>query len=201
MDDSTLILIQLFVLIVLAFTFKDMINAFLGRDKYLDDSFTEQDTQNSEDLYYRILNPKEDKLDTKPMSPEDICIFEDTSIDSEPLSTTKTIVDFDKYYKDINKLNQFIEEKSIYLSSPRWNQKRIDRLSIDNFTCSLCNRTGIPMAVHHCSYARVPNEPLSDLRTLCMDNDGLSGCHTKLHEKLGYPQDIDDYMNRYYWED
>ena len=99
----------------------------------------------------------------------------------------------DKYNK--KELIEFRDKKSIYMKSNSWNQLRIDRLDLDNYTCQLCNRNGISLSVHHITYTRVYNEKLDDLRSLC------SYCHTKIHNELGYPKNIYDYKTKYYWKD
>ena len=92
-------------------------------------------------------------------------------------------------------LLSYKRKKTEYLKSELWNKKRVDRLAYDNFTCQLCNKIGHSLDVHHISYKRLHYENLDDLRSVCRP------CHTRLHEELGYPQDMDDYNTKYYWKD
>ncbi len=63
-----------------------------------------------------------------------------------------------------------------YITSPVWKAKAYDaRESADN-KCQLCNGYKY-LQVHHRTYERLGNEPLSDLITLCSD------CHKKFHSK------------------
>ena len=56
------------------------------------------------------------------------------------------------------------------LKDPRWQKKRLEVLSRDNFTCQLCNDTKETLQVHHLKYIR-GNEPweydLDNFKCLC----------------------------------
>ena len=83
----------------------------------------------------------------------------------------------------------FMLYKENYLKSASWVSKRLMVLSRDNHRCSLCSSTD-RLNVHHMSgYDKIPHEPLECLVTLCQE------CHTKEHEKHGYPSTYEDYMN------
>lgn len=76
-----------------------------------------------------------------------------------------------------------------YLKSPKWRKKRDAVLHRDLYRCHVCNSSE-HLHVHHMSgYEFVPNEPLECLVTLCAD------CHLAEHEKYGFPQTYEDYMN------
>lgn len=53
-----------------------------------------------------------------------------------------------------------------YLSSPIWNDKREAVLKRDGYKCVICSGTN-NLQVHHNTYARVGEEELEDLTTLC----------------------------------
>lgn len=78
--------------------------------------------------------------------------------------------------------------KQQYLKSNEWKTKRQQVLSRDLFQCQDCG-TSSNLNVHHLRYDRLGTEPLSHLVTLC------SSCHTNRHEKLGYPQTEQEYMD------
>lgn len=61
-----------------------------------------------------------------------------------------------------------------YISSSRWQAKRLERLHHDNFTCVRCGETE-RLHVHHVSYHRLYDESIGDLLTLCAD------CHAREH--------------------
>ena len=66
------------------------------------------------------------------------------------------------------------------LKNPRWQKKRLEILSRDNFTCTRCQSSNKTLHVHHCNGYRTGAEPweydASELKTLCCD------CHTLAHE-------------------
>ena len=77
-----------------------------------------------------------------------------------------------------------------YLKTPQWQEKRSQRLKIDNYTCQMCERkTGLQ--VHHLNYDRIGKEDIyRDLITLCTD------CHEKVEAGKSinsYKQIIRDY--------
>jgi hypothetical protein len=54
------------------------------------------------------------------------------------------------------------------LKNPKWQRKRLEILSRDNFKCSLCGSEEIELHVHHLKYTKEPhNAPDKDLETLC----------------------------------
>lgn len=65
-----------------------------------------------------------------------------------------------------------------YMKSPEWEQKKQERIAIDN-CCVMCQRPLNKirsLQVHHITYARLGNENvLTDLVTLC------GTCHKKIH--------------------
>lgn len=65
--------------------------------------------------------------------------------------------------------------------SPRWQEKRVERLKIDNFKCVVCGETH-NLHVHHITYENLGNEDVdNDLVTLC------KGCHMKIeYDKAVY---------------
>jgi 5-methylcytosine-specific restriction endonuclease McrA len=65
-----------------------------------------------------------------------------------------------------------------YLRSPQWNKKRKDALSAAGYRCQICSFAGT-LHVHHLTYRRLKNEPLSDLQVLC------ENCHGNAHENDG----------------
>lgn len=68
------------------------------------------------------------------------------------------------------------------LKSPKWQKKRLEVLSRDNFTCCKCGDTETELHVHHLKYTKEPYDaPNEDLETLCKD------CHyyfTFIHNDL-----------------
>ncbi len=69
-----------------------------------------------------------------------------------------------------------------YLRSEEWKMRREQRLKIDNYTCQMCG-TKEKLVVHHKTYARIFNEDMDDLITLC------DPCHKKVHNRDNIPQD------------
>lgn len=68
-----------------------------------------------------------------------------------------------------------------YIQSRQWRGIRQRVLERDNHTCQRCGENGRPgneLDVHHLSYARLYNEELSDLLTLCR------GCHGDIHSSI-----------------
>ena len=69
----------------------------------------------------------------------------------------------------------------VYLSSPEWSRKRLERLKIDNHTCRVCHHQGdeYSLHVHHSTYKRLGDENVeTDLITVC------SLCHDAIHNML-----------------
>jgi len=65
-----------------------------------------------------------------------------------------------------------------YLKSEKWYAIRLKVLTRDDYTCQHCHFkvTSYTANVHHKTYARLGDEELSDLITLCIP------CHEKEHE-------------------
>jgi hypothetical protein len=56
------------------------------------------------------------------------------------------------------------------LKDPRWQRKRLEVFSRDNFTCVECGAKDKTLHVHHRKYSGEPWEaPLEDLQTLCYE--------------------------------
>jgi len=67
-------------------------------------------------------------------------------------------------------LYKMVKTYSEKLKDPRWQKKRLEVLSRDNFTCQLCNDTKETLQIHHLKYIR-GNEPweydLDNFKCLC----------------------------------
>lgn len=69
------------------------------------------------------------------------------------------------------------KDLSDYYSSPAWQQKRSERLKIDDYRCQKCGFTRA-LEVHHINYERFGNEDVSrDLITLCKK------CHNEIESQ------------------
>lgn len=66
-----------------------------------------------------------------------------------------------------------------YLKSDEWEQKKEQRMKVDNYSCVMCGRNREhcrTLQVHHISYKRLGHENIfTDLCTVC------GSCHKKLH--------------------
>lgn len=62
-----------------------------------------------------------------------------------------------------------------YLNSDVWQTKRLRILKRDGFKCARCNASNTTLDVHHETYARIFDEPDTDLVTLCRN------CHDDEH--------------------
>ena len=69
--------------------------------------------------------------------------------------------------------NRLVSYES-YIRSCAWQDKRKQRLAIDDFKCQMCGNKE-NLEVHHVTYDRLGNESMDDLITLC------ERCHTKVH--------------------
>lgn len=71
------------------------------------------------------------------------------------------------------------EEYKAYIRSAQWEQKKRERMKIDNYCCVMCGRSRDhcrTLQVHHITYTRLGHENvLTDLCTVC------GSCHKKLH--------------------
>jgi 5-methylcytosine-specific restriction endonuclease McrA len=68
-----------------------------------------------------------------------------------------------------------------YLNSSEWKEKRAERLAIDSWHCSNCDKheSEVTLQVHHLTYKNVGDENVvDDLVTLCID------CHQKQHGRI-----------------
>lgn len=65
---------------------------------------------------------------------------------------------------------------SAYLATAHWQRTRLRAIEHYGDTCALCN--GVPINVHHRTYARIGEELLSDLIVLC------EGCHSRFHSEV-----------------
>ena len=65
-----------------------------------------------------------------------------------------------------------------HLRSDDWAAKRKEAIEAAGHKCQACGSRK-PLQVHHMTYKRLKNEPLSDLRVLCAD------CHKNAHESDG----------------
>ena len=92
-------------------------------------------------------------------------------------------------FSESYKLEQFRLLKKQYLSTQSWKAKKAKALELTNNQCTHCGSKNNLNVHHDYGYKLIPNEPISCLRVLC------SHCHTKLHEKYGYPQTLDEYYN------
>lgn len=91
------------------------------------------------------------------------------------------------YSPELVQFNKFKAMKIDYLNSQTWKAKRELVLARDGYKCVCCDSTA-SLNIHHIRYDKVPNEPISDLVSLCRS------CHIQLHEDLGYPQTYETYM-------
>lgn len=72
-----------------------------------------------------------------------------------------------------------MKDYSELLRDPRWQRKRLEIMSRDNFCCVSCGRDDETLNVHHCLYqrGRMPWEyPNSSLITVC------ESCHKEEHK-------------------
>ena len=92
-------------------------------------------------------------------------------------------------FSESYKLEQFRLLKKQYLSTQSWKTKKAKALELANNQCTHCGSKNNLNVHHDYGYKLIPNEPISCLRVLC------STCHTRLHEKYGYPQTLDEYYN------
>ena len=66
------------------------------------------------------------------------------------------------------------------MQSSEWNTRRLAVLKRDQYTCQSCQTSGIPLEVHHITYANLGSEPLTDLISVCRL------CHQGIHDRYGY---------------
>ncbi len=71
-------------------------------------------------------------------------------------------------------------DKEAYLRSPQWQDIRRIILRRDQYACCKCGNDGVPLEIHHITYARLGHEHYSDLASLCRT------CHQSVHDKHGY---------------
>jgi hypothetical protein len=65
------------------------------------------------------------------------------------------------------------------LKDPRWQRKRLEVFSRDNFRCRICQDHERTLHLHHIKYTTKDpwDEPDSNLRTIC------ERCHSEVHNK------------------
>ena len=83
-----------------------------------------------------------------------------------------------------------------YLQSPKWQEKRSERLKLDNYKCQRCGRP-FDLEIHHITYRNIFDEDVSsDLITLC------NKCHRKIEDekKTFEPLDYNDQIVGMYIE-
>jgi hypothetical protein len=66
------------------------------------------------------------------------------------------------------------EDYSNYLQSQQWHRKKENRKALDQNQCRLCFAT-TQLQVHHVTYEKLFNEPMSHLLTVC------KSCHEVIH--------------------
>jgi ribosomal protein S27AE len=66
----------------------------------------------------------------------------------------------------------------MYIMSPEWYAKKIQRLVLDNYTCQRCGSKEF-LEVHHKTYENLGKEQMEDLATVCRT------CHQAIHDKYG----------------
>lgn len=74
------------------------------------------------------------------------------------------------------------------LKNPKWQKKRLEVFSRDNFSCAHCSNEEETLHVHHKKYLKNKmawESPLEDLVTVC------ESCHKKLHSP-GQLQSIEE---------
>jgi 5-methylcytosine-specific restriction endonuclease McrA len=62
-----------------------------------------------------------------------------------------------------------------YLKTPEWQATRKAAIKRAGYRCQLCNRTNVPLDVHHRTYERLGEELKDDVIALCNDD------HAKFH--------------------
>lgn len=75
---------------------------------------------------------------------------------------------------------EFPFDKEAYLRSAQWQDIRRVILRRDQYTCCKCGNDGVPLEIHHITYARLGHEHYSDLVSLCRT------CHQTVHDTHGY---------------
>lgn len=74
------------------------------------------------------------------------------------------------------------KDKLEYMQSEKWRALKFSRLRIAQHKCESCGSFD-NLNLHHVTYERLTQEELEDVAILC---GGINGCHTKLHNLLGY---------------
>jgi len=65
-----------------------------------------------------------------------------------------------------------------YLASPAWRARATHAKRRQDYQCFRCCRSGLPLEVHHFTYARLGDEWPEDLVALC------ESCHAAVHDLL-----------------
>jgi 5-methylcytosine-specific restriction endonuclease McrA len=79
---------------------------------------------------------------------------------------------------EANRKPKRIDAYQAYLRSKAWAAKRNQAIDAAGHKCQTCGSREA-LQVHHLTYKRLKNEPLSDLRVLC------ASCHGNAHEGDG----------------
>ena len=74
------------------------------------------------------------------------------------------------------------KDKLEYMQSEKWRTLKFYRLMIAQYKCESCGSFN-NLNLHHITYERLTQELIEDVAILC---GGINGCHTKLHNILGY---------------
>jgi hypothetical protein len=99
-------------------------------------------------------------------------------------------IDHSKYPEAIKQhVMEYRANKNKYLQSPQWKLNAVLCKNEANFKCANCFSMH-DLNAHHIHYRTLTNEnPKTDLVCLC------DTCHTELHEIVGYPQTVDEYLS------
>lgn len=73
------------------------------------------------------------------------------------------------------------QEYQTYLNSPKWKAKRLLVLRRAKHKCERCKKRQATQ-IHHKTYKRIFNEPLSDLLAVC------ERCHKEIHGIVDKPK-------------
>lgn len=91
------------------------------------------------------------------------------------------------YQSEYTKLQLFLSDKSKYMQSSLWKNKR-QSLIEHRQKCESCG-SKTHLEIHHLKdYALIPNEPDTSLAVLCRT------CHQMQHKHYGFPKKYNDYM-------
>jgi 5-methylcytosine-specific restriction endonuclease McrA len=99
-------------------------------------------------------------------------------------------IDHSKYPEAIKQhVMEYRADKKKYLQSMQWRKVSQTCKALANYKCQHCGSTS-DLNAHHTNYKCLTNEnPALDLVCLCQQ------CHTELHDRVGYPQTVDEYLS------